>query len=83
MHRLTFSKSLATLITDKYSEYELERFEFKVGKKLELGEVSKSGLYAIVAKNGDLTLRISLIKEIAELQYDENSRYLAEAWIIK
>lgn len=61
----------------------MERFEFKVGKKLELGEVSKSGLYAIVAKNGDLTLRISLIKEIAELQYDENSRYLAEAWIIK
>jgi hypothetical protein len=39
-------------------------------------------LYALVSLKGNITLRISLIQEIAELQRDDNSRYIAEAWIL-
>lgn len=60
----------------------MKKFQFKVGKRLERGETSSSGLYALISNKGDVVLRISLIKEIAQLHLDENSRYLAEAWII-
>lgn len=79
---MTFSQSLAQLISDKNPQYQVKRFGFKIGKKLSLNEKSKSGLYAIVSNRGDIVLRISLIHEIAQMQYDEHSRYLAEAWIV-
>jgi hypothetical protein len=82
LHRLTFSKSLADLIVSKETQYQLKRYEFKVGKILNKNEISKSGLYALVSLKGNITLRISLIQEIAELQRDDNSRYIAEAWIL-
>lgn len=82
LHRLTFSQSLATFISEKYPEYQVKRFNFKIGKKLEHGEKSTSGLYAIVSAKGGYALRISLIKEIAEMLCDNDTRYLAEAWMV-
>lgn len=73
---------MAKLINETNPQYAVERFGFKIGKKLTMNEKSSSGLYAIVSNKGDVVLRISLIQEIAQMQYDENSRYLAEAWII-
>jgi hypothetical protein len=60
----------------------VRRFNFKIGKKLEPGEASKSGLYAIVSAKGGYALRISLIKESAEMLCDNDTRYLAEAWMV-
>lgn len=81
LHRLTFSRGLAEFIVNTYPGYECRQFPFKIGKTLEKGEVSKSGLYALMSKKGDYALRIGLIKEISELHCDDNSRYLAEAWL--
>jgi hypothetical protein len=81
LHRLTFSRGLAQFICDKYPEYEYRQFSFKIGRRLEKGEESKSGLYALMSKKGDYALRISLIKGISELHCDDDSRYLAEAWL--
>lgn len=81
LHRLTFSRGLAEFIIKSYPGYELRQLPFKIGKKLEKGETSKSGLYALMSKKGDYALRIGLIKGIAELHCDDNSRYLAEAWL--
>lgn len=82
LHRLTFSKGLAEFIVDKYPGYETRQFAFKIGRKLEKGETSKSGLYALMSKKGDYALRMTLIKGIAELHSDDDSRYLAEAWLL-
>lgn len=80
LHRLTFSKSLASMIAEQYQEYEMCRFKFKIGKRLAKGEESSTGLYAIMSSQTDITLRISLIKESAELMCEDDSRYLAEAF---
>lgn len=81
LHRLTFSQSLAMMIEQKYPPYKIKRLKFKIGNPLSKGEISSSGLYAIMSKKGDYALRISLIKESAEIYAEDSSRYLAEAWI--
>ena len=81
LHRLTFSQSLAKMITTQYPEYQICRAEFKIGKRLEKGEKSASGLYALMSKRGDFALRISLIQGISDLHCDDDSCYQAEAWI--
>jgi len=58
----------------------VKEIRFRVGRTLDKGEESKSGLYAIVSKTSNKTLRVSLIKDIASLITD-NSRYIAEAWV--
>lgn len=35
-----------------------------------------------MSKKGDYALRISLIQGIAELHAEDDSRYLAEAWLL-
>lgn len=82
LHRLTFSLGLAEFIAKTYEGYEVQQFKFKVGKRLEKDETSKSGLYALMSKDGDYALRIGLIKGIAQLHCDDESRYLAEAWLV-
>ena len=82
LHRLTFSRSLAEFIVEKYPEYQTKQFRFKIGKTLEKGQKSESGLYALMSKKGDYALRISLIQGIAELHAEDDSRYLAEAWLL-
>ena len=72
MFRITFSKSLAEHVAGE---------NYKLGKPLKNGEKSRSGLYAVVAKKRDRILRVSLIKELAELMDDGESRYLAECWV--
>ena len=69
------------MIAKNYPQYKLKRLKFVIGKKLKPGEYSKSGLYALMSKKGNFALRISLIKGIAQLHNDEDSRYLAEAWL--
>lgn len=79
LHRLTFSKDLAEHIVDKVGdEYEVRRFGFELRDRLEKGETSKNGLYALVsALKKDLVLRIGLIKETSEMMACDDSRYLA------
>lgn len=62
------------------TEYEVKRVTLYLSKRLVAGDKSKSGLYAIVSKNG-VILRVSLFKEIAELLCDYDSRYLHEVFI--
>ena len=81
LHRLTFSQSLAEMIASQYPQYKVKRLNFVIGKNLKEGEDSKSGLYALMSKKGDFALRISLIKGIAQIHNDNDSRYLAEAWL--
>lgn len=80
LHRLTFSKDLAEHITTVVGdEYEVCRFGFELDDEpLVHGQSSKNGLYALVSSlKKDLVLRIGLIKEIAEMIADDDSRYLA------
>ena len=61
--------------------YSVKRCTFQLGRKLLPGDISRSGLYALVSAKSDITLRISLQREIAELLCDNDSRYLAECWV--
>ena len=78
LHRLTFSKALADVIVAEVGEdYEVRKFYFDLKHRLQEGESSPNGLYAIVsALKKDLVLRVGLIKETAEMMVDD-SRYLA------
>ena len=85
LRRLTFAKDLAQHICTHLEGHEVKRFKFFVGRQLEPGEESKSGMYAICSnlpKTKGLVLRISLIKEAAELMTGDEYRYLAECWLV-
>lgn len=80
MFRLTFSHSLAKLICDTLNDkYAIKRFDCVLGKILDPGEESKSGLYAVISDKG-VVLRVQLIKEIAEM-YRDDSRIISEAYL--
>jgi hypothetical protein len=81
IHRITFSKSLADYIVSQMDEsYQIHRITFTIGKKLEPQQKSSTGLYAIVSKKTDWTLRITMFQEIAET-FRDDSRYIAECFI--
>jgi len=79
LFRITFSKSLAEHIAK--NEYDVQKIELKLGKPLDGGETSRSGLYAVVAKKRNRILRVSLIKDVAMLLCDDPSRYVCECWL--
>ena len=85
IHRITFSRSLAQYVLDKLSrsDYTLERVKFTLGNKLKPGEISPSGLYAIVSSKTDWVLRITLFPELADYFNDNTSRYIATCWILR
>ena len=79
---MTFSKSLADhIVGQKGSDYKVERRSFKTANSLRLGEESRSGAYAILSKRSGKVLRVTLIRELAELLCDD-SRYLKEFWLV-
>lgn len=81
LYRLTFSKSLAEHICEKY-QYSLNTYNAIVGKMLKPGEESKTGFYGLMSSTGIL-LRVSLIREISELHYDGESRFICEVQLQK
>ena len=83
LHRLTFSKSLAEHIIKENEKLQLKQFSFKIGRELKDGETSKTGLYGIIAKSKFYALRISLIKDLAELLTKDESRILCEIYLEK
>jgi len=77
---VTFSKSRADhIVGQKGSDYKVERRTFKVSSLL--GSVSRSGAYALCSKRSGKVLRVTLIRELAELLCDD-SRYLKEFWLV-
>lgn len=53
-----------------------------LGRELNKGDNSRSGLYAIVSSKG-IILRVSLFQEVAEMLCDYSSRYIHEVFISK
>lgn len=80
LYRLTFSKSLADLISAK-TGFKTRRFRYHIGEDLKPGDDSPSGLYALLDAESDLALRISLDKRISEIHCDWQYRKLATAYI--
>ena len=62
--------------------HEVRRLYFRLGRELNQGEKSRSGLYALVTRKGGTTLRLSLLQEVAEELCDHESRYLTECWLL-
>lgn len=86
IHRLTFSESLAYCITATIpGDYEVQKFNYILGKRLDHDEKSSNGLYAIVSNlrtSKGLCLRISCTQESAQLMTPDDYRGLAEVWLI-
>lgn len=83
LHRLTFSKSLADFICATNPEYQVARFAYSIGRVLERGEVSSTGIYGIMSASKHYALRASLIKGTAELYTEDSSRYLRELHLLR
>ena len=60
----------------------MKRFEFRLGRTLQPGEESSTGLYALMSNTSGIALRISMMKEIAELHSCDSSRSLREASLV-
>lgn len=78
LHRLTFSKTVADFVAS-YGDYEVHRFRIKRGRRLEKGETSQTGIYLTCTAKCGSPLRATLIKGIADIHYDEDSRVTYEA----
>ena len=86
VHRISFSASLLNYIRTNYSEWkhlELKTIKFRLGKDLKPDEESSTGCYAIVKSKTNWTLRISLIKNVANYLCDFDSRKIRECLIEK
>lgn len=86
VHRISFSTSLLKYIRNTYPQYshlEVRTIKFRLGRELQPGEASSTGIYAIVKAKNNWTLRISLQKDIANYLCDFNSRKLRECIITK
>lgn len=59
---------------------EVRRLVYKLGKILLPGEESR-GLYGIMSNLKDITLRVSMTREHAELLTECDSRYVQEVFI--
>lgn len=79
VYRLSFSLSLLEYIQRTYSPHlELKRLKMTMGRELQPGEESKTGIYALISRQKKTPLRVSLIKEYAEEMCDYDTRYLVE-----
>lgn len=80
--RFSFSRNLLEYLGERYltCPFEVRQVKFKVGRRLQPGERSDNGMYAIVSERNDKVLRICLFHELSEFLTDE-SRYRAECYI--
>ena len=81
--RITFSRSLAEHVIETAGCGRVVRYDAIAGHPLRKGEVSSSGLYAIVATKNERILRIATSLEEADILCDYQSRGIREAWIRK
>lgn len=85
-YRFTFSRSLAEHIAGWCGPEGLlvERVAFRVGRRLQAMEPSRSGLYAVCStktKDDDLVLRITMQAEVAALLTPDHWREIRECWL--
>lgn len=84
--RITFSKSLAEhLLRCGPQGLHIERVAFQVGRRLQHGEQSASGLYAITStreKDHGLVLRITLSAGVAKMLTPDHWREIRECWLV-
>jgi hypothetical protein len=86
VYRLSFSRSLLNYIRNSYPQYghlRLVRVKFEIGEKLEPGQSSSTGVYAICKRKNGWPLRLTALPGIAEAFRDESSRTIHECTIQK
>lgn len=84
LHRISFSQGLLEHIKDNNSEWSHLRLctiRFRLGRELKRNETSSTGIYAIVKAKNNWTLRISLIKDVANYICDFETRKIRECII--
>jgi hypothetical protein len=86
LSRFSFSKNLLEWLNRQYlnGECTVTQFKFRKGRRLEIGEQSASGIYAITAEKGSIgrTLRACYTAEQAAFLADPGTRSIHEFWLI-
>ena len=82
LHRVTFSSDVAHFLARYDEKYIAKPFRFIRGKVLAPGDISKSGLYAIIGTKKDLVLRATLFSSGAQLLAEDESRHIEELFLI-
>lgn len=86
LSRFSFSKNLLEWLNQQYlnGECTIAQFKFRKGRKLEAGEKSASGIYAITAESGSIgrTLRACYTAEQAAFLADPGTRCIHEFWLV-
>lgn len=65
------------------TKYQIEKGKMILGKRLEKGEESSTGLYGIVSSITDKPLRVALNKDIANMLAGDQYRYITEAYLLQ
>lgn len=83
LHRITFAESVASRCAElSGAGYKIQKVNLKLGAELAPGQASCNGLYALVSRRKEKLLRVSLIRDAAELMCDYDSRYLRECFVL-
>ncbi len=82
LYRTTFSLPLAEFIQRIVPDLYLCKLKIRRGRKLERGEASDTQLYGICTTKCGSILRVTAIKELAEMQADEEYRTLYEIEVL-
>ena len=82
LYRLTFSKSLAELISND-TGYHIQRFNAVTGRILTHNEQSSTHVYGVVSKNNGVLLRAPLNQHIAEMYRNSQYRDICEVYLEK
>lgn len=86
LSRFSFSKNLLEWLNRQYlnGECTIAQFKFRKGRRLEIGEQSASGIYAITAEKGSIgrTLRACYSAEQAAFLADPGTRSIYEFWLV-
>lgn len=62
--------------------FQIRPVKLRVGKQLHPQEISQSGLYALLSVRTGRLLRVSMDREIAAMHCCDDSRSLAECWVL-
>jgi hypothetical protein len=85
VYRISFSESLLKHIITQTNDSDLVvgKITFRLGKELVPNEDSPTGIYALVKAKTNWTLRIPIIKDVANYICDFDTRKLRECIITK
>lgn len=80
LHRVSFSRSVLEHVGSRFlgKPYQIMKLRWEIGRRLDPGELSQTGAYALISARNNHLLRVSLCPNAAYFMGDGEDRFVAE-----